>query len=108
MHIHASQIYPYAALDALRSEQRTAAKQEAKRIRKRLVESASELAESEFDEECVVKLASQRQPRRRNQQDQENHDEENHDEENHDEENLQGQKEQSTSEEADNGVSNWA
>jgi hypothetical protein len=73
MHIHGPQMNPYAALDALRSAQKTAARREAELVRKELLESASELAgESDLSDACVIKIearrGSQRQPRRRNQQ----------------------------------------
>ncbi|HTW60151.1 MAG TPA: hypothetical protein VMD99_18655 [Terriglobales bacterium] len=72
MHVHATQVNPYAALDALRSAQKTAAKREAERVRQDLMESASELAgESDLTDACVVKLEgreqSQRRQKRRNQ-----------------------------------------
>ncbi len=71
MHVHGTQMNPYAALDALRSAQKTAAKRQAELVRKELLESASELAgKSDLSDACVVKLESrqepQRQPRRRN------------------------------------------
>jgi hypothetical protein len=73
MHLHGIQTNPYAALDALRSAQKTAARREADLVRKELLESASELAgESELSDACVVRLEarqeSRKQPRRRNQQ----------------------------------------
>jgi hypothetical protein len=73
MHVHGVQTNPYAALDALRSAQKTAARREAELVRKELLESASELAgESELSDACVVRLEarqeSRRQSRRRNQQ----------------------------------------
>jgi hypothetical protein len=72
MHVHATQVNPYAALDALRSAQKAESRQAAELVRKELLESASELAgESELSDACVVKLEarqeSQRQSRRRNQ-----------------------------------------
>lgn len=42
MHVHGTQMNPYAALDALRSAQKTAAKRQAELVRKELLESASE------------------------------------------------------------------
>ena len=73
MHIHGIQSNPYAALDALRSAQKTAARREAELVRRELLESASELAgESDLSDACVVRLEarqeSQRRPRRRNQE----------------------------------------
>jgi hypothetical protein len=73
VHVHATQPNPYAALDSLRSAQKTAARREAELVRKELVESASELAgEPDLIDACVLEVEarkeSQRQPRRRNQQ----------------------------------------
>jgi hypothetical protein len=72
MHVHATQVNPYAALDALRSAQKAESRREAELVRKELLDSASELAgEPELSDACVVKLEarqeSQRQSRRRNQ-----------------------------------------
>jgi hypothetical protein len=72
MHVHATQVNPYAALDALRSAQKAESRREAELVRKELLDSASELAgEPELSDACVVKLearqGSQRQSRRRNQ-----------------------------------------
>lgn len=93
MHIHASQISPYAALDALRLAQRNAAKQEAERVRTELLESASELA----GEDCVVRLEarsdSQKQPKRRNQRNGQN---------------SQKEREQPDAEEPESHISDWA
>jgi len=59
MHVHANQINPNAQLDALNSAQRAAAKQEAARTRKKLLEFASEVAgEGDSGEGCVVKLGA--------------------------------------------------
>lgn len=72
MRVHANQVNPNAQLDALYSAQRAAAKQEAARTRKKLIEAASELAGEAYSEEaCVVKLGareeSQEQPKREDQ-----------------------------------------
>ena len=57
MHVHATQVNPYAALDALRSAQWTEAKREDERVRQELIESASELAgETETNDDLVVQL----------------------------------------------------
>jgi hypothetical protein len=57
MHVHTNQINPNAQLDALYAAGRTAAQREAASIRKKLSESASELAgEAESGEACVVRL----------------------------------------------------
>jgi hypothetical protein len=71
MHVHASQPNPYAQLDALRSAQRVAARQEAERVRSELVESASELvAESDFSDLAIIqrddRRESQKHPKRGN------------------------------------------
>lgn len=59
MHVHANQINPNAQLDALYAAERAAAKQAAASTRRKLLESASELAgESESGEACVVKLGA--------------------------------------------------
>jgi hypothetical protein len=44
MRVHGHQINPYAQLDALRSAEKAAAKKEAARTRKKLLEFASKLA----------------------------------------------------------------
>ena len=72
MHVHATQPNPYAALDSLRSAQKTAARREAELVRQELVESASELeGDSDLSEACVIETEerqeSQRQPRRQKQ-----------------------------------------
>jgi hypothetical protein len=69
MHVHATQPNPYAQLDALRSAQQAAARREAARVRKELLESASELvAESDFSDLSVTpaeeRQESQRQSKR--------------------------------------------
>lgn len=57
MHAHAKLINPNAQLDALYSAERAAAKREATRTRKKLLEFASEIAaEAESGEACVVRL----------------------------------------------------
>lgn len=73
MHIHATQPNPYAQLDALRSAQKNASKREAELVRKKLLESASEVAgESDVSDLSVAPMEergeSQRQPKRRNRQ----------------------------------------
>jgi hypothetical protein len=75
MHIHATQPNPYAALDALRSAQKTAATREAERVRQELMESASELAgQAETGDICAVQAEprqeSERRSKRRNRQSQ--------------------------------------
>ena len=97
MHVHSTQVNPYAALDALRSAQRANAKREAEMVRKELMESASELAgESDISDACIVKLEkrgeSEKRPKRRNQKEQ----------------NRAEQQEPNDSEEVDHHVSDWA
>jgi hypothetical protein len=72
MHAHSIQPNPYAAIDALRSAQKTAARREAAIVRKELEESASELAgDSEIGDACVLSIGEHKQsrkpPNRRNQ-----------------------------------------
>jgi len=98
MHIRPTQVNPYAALDALRSAQRAAAKREAELVRGELLESASELAgESDLSDACAVRLEqrqeSERQSKRRKQQD---------------EPNRQKPNEDANPEEVENHVSDWA
>lgn len=104
MHIHATQPNPYAALDALRSAQKTAALREAEMVRKELMESASELAgEANIDDSCVIQVESrqesQRQSKRRNRQNQQKSEQSaEHSAENN----------QNNPEEAENHLSDWA
>jgi hypothetical protein len=75
MHAHSVQPNPYAALDALRSAQKTAAKREAELVRKELMESASEVAgESEVSDAFVGRLEEdmneRKPPKRRNHKEQ--------------------------------------
>lgn len=66
MHIHATQANAYAQLDALRSAQRAAARREAARVRKELLESASELAgESDSSDLIVMPTEERRDSQRR-------------------------------------------
>ena len=71
MHVHANQTNPYIQLDTLHAAERAAAKRDAAKTRKKLMESASRLAgEADDDEDCVVSLGSreesEEQPRRKN------------------------------------------
>lgn len=73
MHIHANQLNLNAPIDAFRASEKAAAKQEAERFRKRLMESASKLAGgSDSEDACIVGLdeheESERQPKRQNHQ----------------------------------------
>jgi hypothetical protein len=56
MHVHPNQTNPNAQLDAMYSAQKTAAKQEAARTRKKLSDSASRLAGEAASEDYIVKL----------------------------------------------------
>jgi hypothetical protein len=58
MRIHQNQVNPNAQLDAMYAAQKAAAKREAERARKKLVEFASELAGEADAEACVVKLGA--------------------------------------------------
>jgi len=55
MRIHSNQPNPNAQLDALSAENKAAAKKRAERTRKKLLESASELAGAASEEDFVVK-----------------------------------------------------
>ncbi len=73
MHVHPNQSNPYIQLDTLHAAERAAAKREAAKTRKKLMESASRLAgEADDDEDCVVKLGSREesedQPKQKNRQ----------------------------------------
>jgi hypothetical protein len=62
MHIHASQVNPYAQLDALNAAEKAEAKREAARTRKKLSEFACKLlGELESGDACVVRLGSDEQ-----------------------------------------------
>jgi hypothetical protein len=55
MRVHATQVNPYAQLDALQAAQKAAAKREAAKTRRKLMEGASMLsAESDYDEDRVA------------------------------------------------------
>jgi hypothetical protein len=108
MHIHATQPNPYAALDALRSAQKTAAQREAEMVRKELMESASELA-GEAEDSCVIHVESrqesQRRSKRRNKKNQRNSEQQNS--ERHAD--KQGSEQNNdNSEEAESHLSDWA
>jgi hypothetical protein len=98
MHVHTNQINPAAQTDALYAAERTAAKRAAEGTRRKLMESASELAgEAESEEGCVVKLGAreeaEEQARTQDQQNQAS---------------RKRQKELADSGEADNAISDWA
>ena len=64
MRLRGIQPNPYAQLDALRSEQRAAARREAAQVRKELIESASELAgESDFSDLRITQAEQQEESR---------------------------------------------
>jgi hypothetical protein len=71
MHVHPNQSNPYIQLDTLHAAERAAAKREAAKTRKKLMESASRLA-GDDDEDCVVRLGSREesedQPKQKNRQ----------------------------------------
>jgi hypothetical protein len=97
MHVHASQMNPYVAQDAVQSA-KTAANREAEITRRKLMESASEVAaESDLGEALVLKVEArkepQQQPKQRNRQSQQN---------------RQTQKEPPGPERASNHISAWA
>jgi hypothetical protein len=56
MHIHPNLINPNTQLDALYASERTAAKREAANTRKKLLEFAESVGESDSEEACVVTL----------------------------------------------------
>lgn len=65
MHVHPTLPNPYAQLDALRSAQRAAARREAARVRKELIESASELAaDSDFSDLSVTQVEEREESRK--------------------------------------------
>ena len=56
MHVHSNPTNLNAQLDAMNSSQKTAAKQEAERTRKKLTEFASKLAGEAASQDFIVKL----------------------------------------------------
>jgi|HubBroStandDraft_1064217.scaffolds.fasta_scaffold86798_2 hypothetical protein len=59
MRVHTTQVNPYAQLDALHSAQKAAAKREAAKTRKKLMEGASMLsAESDYGEDRVARASA--------------------------------------------------
>jgi hypothetical protein len=94
MHVHSNVINPNAQLDALSSVQRAEGKREAARVRKKLLEIASELTgEAEFGEACVVKLGTREESEDQRKQEQQN--------------SRTKEKEQTDSEIADSSISDW-
>jgi hypothetical protein len=62
MRVHNNQISPNAQLDAMYAAQKAAAKREAARTRKKLMEFASELAGEADAQACVVRLGAREEP----------------------------------------------
>ena len=95
MHVHPNQINPTIQTDALYAAERAAAKREAERTRKKLLEFASELAgEADSGEACVVRLGA-----REESQEQAKHQKPNA---------RKKQKEPTDTEDADRAISDWA
>jgi hypothetical protein len=94
MHVHPNQINPNTQMDALYAAERAAAKQEAERTRKRLLEFASELAGEADSEACVVRLGAREESQEQTKQ--------------RDQGSQKKQKERADSEQADNSISDWA
>jgi hypothetical protein len=93
MHIHPNQINPNAQLDALNATDKAEAKREAERTRRKLMESASEIAgEAESGEDCVVQLGADEG---RQKQEKQNHP-------------SRKKKEPVDTEDKDNSISDWA
>jgi hypothetical protein len=68
MRVHAPQVNPYAQLDALQAAQKAAAKREAAKTRRKLMEGASMLsAESANDEDRVAGVGAREGPREESQ-----------------------------------------
>jgi hypothetical protein len=63
MRVHQNQVNPNAQLDAMYAAQKAAAKREAERTRKRLVDFASELAGQADEEACVVQFGPHEETR---------------------------------------------
>ena len=91
MHIHGNQMNPNISLDAAYAAQQAQAKREAEATRKKLLETASQLAAA--NEDCIVSIGSQ-------QEDGENQPKKNVRE--------QRQKEDTNQDDAGNQVSDWA
>jgi hypothetical protein len=69
MHIRPSQINPNIQLDAMYAAEKAAAKQEAERTRKKLMEFASKLAgESESGEASIVEIGAREESREESRQ----------------------------------------
>jgi hypothetical protein len=61
MRVHQNQVNPYAQLDAMHAAQKAAARRQAERTRKKLLQLASESAGEADTESCVVQLESHSQ-----------------------------------------------
>jgi hypothetical protein len=95
MHVHPNQINPNTQTDALYAAERAAAKREAERTRKKLLEFASELAgEDDSGDACVVRLGAREESQEQTRQ--------------QDQGSRKKQKERVDSEPADNTISDWA
>ncbi|HZW95017.1 MAG TPA: hypothetical protein VFF64_18865 [Candidatus Eremiobacteraceae bacterium] len=71
MHVHASQINPYAQLDSMYAAQKAAGRRAAAQTRRKLLEFASALAgEADLEGARVAGVAQRDQESHRNQQDQ--------------------------------------
>jgi hypothetical protein len=62
MRIHQNQVNPNAQLDAMYAAQKAAAKREAERTRKKLIDFASELSGQAGEEACVVQVGLHDEP----------------------------------------------
>jgi len=95
VHIHPNQINANAQLDALYAADKAAAKREAERTRRKLLEFASELAgEADSGEDCIVQLGAHEEGQKQQKQNQASRNNK--------------QKSQVDSEDAGNSISDWA
>jgi hypothetical protein len=90
MHVHSNPMNANAQLDALSSAHRAEGKREAARVRKKLLEIASELT----GEACIVKLGTREESEDQRKQEQQN--------------SRTKEKGQTDSEIADSSISDWA
>ena len=94
MHIHPNQINPNAQLDALYAADKAAAKREAERTRRKLMELASEIAgEADSGEDCIVQLGAHEDGQKQQKQHHVS---------------RKKQKEPGNTEDEDNSISDWA
>src|SRR5271154_623387 len=61
MHVHGNQINLYSHVDTVQDLEKTASKQRAESVRKKLLESSPKLAGEDGEEDCVVKLGAREQ-----------------------------------------------